>query len=149
MDNGFEAPSIHRIIWVDWPALFAASGIPIAWLIGFIFPYIRRGAQPRIAVAGALTTICIAVVASRVLRIQRLFRLGTTTQGRITALRLAKDRGRIECAYEVEGRRFESWSPVHKTRAVLSLEVGEVVEILVDKERPLRAVVKRLYSADP
>ena len=142
-------PSILRIIWTDWPALFATWGIPISWLIYFIFPYIRKGVKPHglylVAFAVSASAVFITMSAWRVIRIRRLFRLGEITKGRITALWFAKDRGRLEYAYEINGQRFNSWSPVHKTKSVLSLKVGEVVEILVDKKRPLRAIVKRLY----
>ena len=63
----------------------------------------------------------------------------------ITKLAIVRDRGRLEIEYEVEGRRHESWTPVHKNKRVMALEPGKPVAALVDPARPDRAIVRDLY----
>lgn len=66
--------------------------------------------------------------------------------GVITALLIAKDRGRLEFEFEVEGKRVVSWMPIHKTKSVLSLSPGDRVDLLFDETKPTRAIVKALYA---
>lgn len=77
---------------------------------------------------------------------QLVFSNGTPAVGVITDLLIAKDRGRLEFEFEVEGRRVRSWIPIHKTKSVLSLSPGDRVDLLFDESKPTRAIIKGLYT---
>ena len=142
-------PRLKKIVLADWPALFCFIAIPGIWLIGFAFAYIRTGARfgrvEMLTIALPLSLIAAGFFLWRVRRIQVLFRRGTAVRGHITRIRLARDRGRVEFLYELGGRRFESWMPVHQSREVLALRESQEVELLVDTVCPQRAVIRHLF----
>ena len=141
--------SIARTLCTDWPALAAWIGVPMFWIIHFLFPRIRPGVNdpPPIAIAVSATLLCAAVLLWRFHRVSRLFKLGRTAPGTITRLSIARDRGRLEFAFEHGGEMIFSWTPVHKHKAILALQPGDSVEVLFDPEKPTTAIVKHLYTS--
>lgn len=140
--------SLRKVLSTDWPALAASVGIPIIWVIHFAFPHLQKSALPLslwfpVSISGAL----IVWLFWRIGRVAKLFAHGQLAVGRITHLRLAKDRGRLEFEFEYQGKPISTWSPIHQTKAVLSLTPGTVVEVLFDTSRPTRAIVRHLYAA--
>jgi len=148
--QAFMKPRISRVVWTDWPALFSAVAIPIIWLICILFPFMRRGVQPLaphlLILATSISILAALALGWRIVRIQRLFRHGHSTTGRITRIQTAKDRGRVEFSFELSGRSFDSWTPVHKNRQVLALRENQEVEILVDPTQPKNAIIRHLYT---
>jgi hypothetical protein len=146
-------PSIRRIIWMDWPALASACGLPLCWVASFGVPYAYtfRGAQAYEALPLsfpiAVTAVLAGVLFWRISRIRSLFQRGHATKGVITAIWIAKDRGRLEYAYEFNGRQWHAWSSVHKNQTVLALTEDQTVDVLVDVVRPARAIVRHLYTS--
>ncbi len=139
-------PSIAKIVWNDWVAFFSAVGVPMVWGIHFAFPYLRKGATAAPTLAAGLCALALTVVAWRIARVNALFISGSRAKGVITGVRIARDRGRLEYSFPVQGSTVESWYPVRKTRRVLALRVGEEVEILYDAREPRRAIVKELFQ---
>lgn len=139
--------SLHKLVWNDWPALASLMAVPITWAIHFGFPSIQRGAAPLPLWFPAVASIAlVAVLVWRILRINWFFSNGVPVVGVITDLLIAKDRGRLEFEFEVEGKRVVSWMPIHKTKSVLSLSPGDRVDLLFDETKPTRAIVKALYA---
>ena len=140
--------SLRKVISTDWPALAATLGIPIIWAIHLGFPYLRPTALPlSIWFPAVISAGLIAWLVWRISRIARLFAHGQVTSGQVTHLSIAKDRGRLEFAFKYQGKLISTWTPIHKTKAVLSLAPGAIVEVLFDTSHPTRAIVKHLYAA--
>jgi hypothetical protein len=143
-------PRLSKIIWTDWPALFCAFAIPGIWIIGFVFPYLRHGAQfdttAALTVALPISVIAGGFLLWRIGRIQRLFALGRLVPGLVLDVRIIRDRGRLDFTYKLDGNRFRSWMPIHKNKQTLALPPNQEVEVLVDASRPSRAVVRHLYE---
>jgi len=143
-------PRLTRIILTDWLALFCFISIPGAWIIGYLFPFLRRGAQfgtsEMHTVALPLSLIGAGFLFWRIHRIYHLFSRGESARGYITDIRLARDRGRIEFMYERGGVSHVSWTPIHQNRDVLALRIGQEVELLVDSARPTMAIIRHLYT---
>lgn len=135
-----------RIVWNDWVALFCAMSVPGVWAVHLAFPHLRRGASSPPALATTLSALALAVLAWRVARVRALFASGRRAHGVVLALRAARDRGRLEYAFPVQGTTVESWCPVHRTKDVLALEAGTPVEILYDPADPRRAVPVALFA---
>lgn len=141
--------SIRKVLSTDWPTLAASFGIPIIWVIHFGFPYLQQTALPLplwfpVTISAAL----IIWLVWRISRVAKLFAHGQLAVGEVTQLSITKDRGRLEFEFEYQGKPISTWTPVHKTKAVLSLTPGTVVEVLFDtSRRPTRAIVKHLYAA--
>lgn len=144
-------PSLFRIISTDWPALFGAIGIPMIFVITALYPYVFPAAGSHwsllLEVGLPFALVCAGVLAWRCQRILTLFRSGLVAPGRITRIQLAKDRGRISFLYEHQGVACHSWQPVHQTRQVLALEVGQDVQVLVHPHKAGVAVIKHLFEA--
>lgn len=139
--------SLRQIIATDWPALAAAIGVPVSLLVSWLYPMLHpasSGRQTGFAVVGA--SACLLLLAWRALRVVRLFRAGQEVEGTITRIQLAKDRGRIEFSFDLEGRAHRSWQPVHQSRRVLALSRGQRVRVLVDSRHPGRAIIKDLFE---
>lgn len=140
--------SLRKVISTDWPTLAATLGIPIIWAMHFGFLYLRPTVLPLpIWFPVAISAGLIAWLVWRIRRVARLFAHGQVISGRVTYLSIAKDRGRLEFAFEYQGKLISTWTPVHKTKAVLALAPGAMVEVLFDTSHPTRAIVKHLYAA--
>lgn len=142
-------PVLKKIVLTDWPALFCSISIPGIWLIGFVFPFLRRGAEfgrdEMLTIALPLSLLAAGVLLWRISRVQTLFRRGAVVRGAITRILLARDRGRVEFRYEFDGERFDSWMPVHQSSEVRALRESQEIDLLVDPSRPRRAIIRHLF----
>lgn len=139
--------SLRKLVWNDWPALASFMAVPITWGIHFGFPLTQRGAAPLpLWIPVVASVALVAVLVWRIRRVNWFFSNGVAVVGVITDLFIAKDRGRLEFEFEVEGKRVASWMPIHKTKSVLSLSPGEPVDLLFDETKPTSAIVKGLYA---
>ena len=143
-------PRLSRILWTDWPALFFLLAIPLIWVAGFLFPLKRPSASfgsfEMFTIAAPISLVAGRFLVWRILRIRALFQRGHLTKGRITGIRIARDRGRLEFSYDFAGRPFQSWMPVHKNKQVLAFQIDQEVDVLVDPRRPHTAIVRDLYA---
>lgn len=139
--------SLKKIVWNDWLALFAFCALPIIWIIHFAFPYLKRGASAPIEVGVIVSILAAVALAWRIRRVQQLFATGAHTDGVVEAVRILKDRGRLEYSYHVDGRSIGSWSPVHKSKQVLALRIGQKITVLFDRKHPEKSIVADLFLA--
>lgn len=140
--------SRQQIVWNDWPALASATAIPIIWAIFIGFHYLKPNAVPLSPWLPTTASIAVgAILIWRMSRIRRLFEWGSVADGVVTDLLIAKDRGRLEFAYEVDGKQIVSWMPIHKTKAVLELYRGKKIKVLYDRSAPRCAIVQDLFAA--
>lgn len=136
-----------RTIWVDWPALAASIGIPVIWAIHVGSAYVTWiPAGAPIQLPTAITLGLVAALVWRLWRVARLFARGRTAPGEITGLKFVRDRGRLMFVFQHEGKSVHSWTPVHKSKAVMALQPGQAVDVLFDPDRPIRAIVRHLYE---
>jgi hypothetical protein len=141
-------PSIRAIIWNDFPALASAIGIAMVWVLYFGFPLLKGIEREGylLLIPGIATPLLFLVLAWRIQRIKAIFAKGVEARGNITAIRLVKDRGRLEFAYVYGENSFHAWLPVHKTKRVLGFQVGQPVVVLIDAANPNSAIVKELFE---
>ncbi|MGN6828201.1 hypothetical protein [Paucibacter sp. M5-1] len=142
-------PSLLGIVNTDWPALFAAIGLPMILVIAALYPHVFPVAGSQwtllMEVGLPLALVCAGLLMWRCLRVLALFRSGVPSTGRITQIQLAKDRGRIDFSYELNGSSHRSWQPVHQTRQVLALEIGQAVQVLAHPRKAGVAIIKDLF----
>lgn len=141
-------PSFKAVLWNDWPALAAWMGVLIVPLPSLGKWYLQRSGPPDpvlLALAAAAMLVLCIVLVWRVGRVARLFAGGAEVPGRITALMISGDRGRLAFAYEVDGTIRHAWSPVHKTRRVLAFVEQQPVRVLVNRADPDHALVAELF----
>ncbi|MCX2862980.1 hypothetical protein OOZ63_14205 [Paucibacter sp. PLA-PC-4] len=142
-------PSLLGIVNTDWPALFAAIGLPMILVIAALYPHGFPVAGSKWAllleVGLPLAAACAGLLAWRCLRVLELFRSGIPSAGHITQIQLVKDRGRIDFSYELNGATHRCWQPVHRTRRVLALETGQDVQVLVHPRKAGVAIIKDIF----
>jgi hypothetical protein len=139
--------SLTKIIWNDWSAFFAFCAIPIMWIIHIGFPHFKNGASVPIEIGIALSVIAMLALVWRITRVQKLFVSGEETNGVVVAVIIVKDRGRLEYSYRVNEEIINGWSPVHKSKQVLSLQVGQKITVLYDRIHPVNSIVADLFIA--
>ena len=139
--------SLTKIIWNDWPALFALCAIPIIWIIHFGFPYLKKEAFAPIEIGISVCILAAVALVWRIVRVTRLFDSGEQTDGVVEAVRIVKDRGRLEYSYRVKEEIISGWNPVHKSKQVLSLRVGQTITVLFDRAQPKKSIVADIFIA--
>lgn len=144
-----QRPRLSRIALHDWPALAGLIGLPVNGAL-FLVYFIARSEEGKPDLflpvfATSIALILLALIAWRIGRIQRLFRSGIEVPGRVTDLRLVRDRGRLEFEFLAGERRIDAWMPVHKTRRVIEFQPGRDVTVLYDRAHPRRAIVRDLF----
>ena len=142
-------PRLLRVINTDFLALLGVIGVPLVWVIGAVFPYMRKGAKFdeafMLGFALPVSACCFALAVWRVWRIYNLFDSGQSVNGRLTDVVLWRDRGRIKFKFEFDGREFRSSMLVHQTDAVLKLQPEQDVDLLVHPAHPRTAIIKQLF----
>ncbi len=136
-------PSLRKIIWNDWPALFCVLSVFIIWIVRYAFP----PAWKLPALPWAISGVALLALGWRVLRVKKFFSLGAAAEGSVEAVRIVKDRGRLEYSYEVEGRKIVAWCPVHKSKQILGIRVGQKITVLYDSRRHESSIVRELFVA--
>lgn len=140
--------SLSKVLSTDFPALAAGLGIPIIWGVHSGFPYLRPTESPlSLWFPVSISVVLMILLGWRISRVARLFAHGQLAVGLVTRLNIARDRGRLEFIFEYQGKPISTWTPIHKTKAVLLLAPGTVVDVLFDPSYPTRAIVKHLYTA--
>lgn len=143
-------PSVLRIVTTDWPALAAAIGMPMILVISALYPRAFPSARSPwgllLEFGLPVALACACLLAWRCKRVLDLFRFGALAAGEITSVQFSKDRGRIGFRYDLNGVKYQSWQPVHQTKRVLELEIGQQVQVLFDPQKPGRAVVQQLFE---
>jgi len=141
-------PSVRKIIWTDWPALACALGIPIVWLVSMVFPVLTHQGRSEfsffVPFATVVSLVLGAILFWRIRRIFHLFAHGTEVAGRITWVQIVRDRGRLEFQYEGNEKLLRGWPPIHRSKHVMSFDVGQPVTVLVHPAT-CAAIVKDLY----
>lgn len=147
--NANPKPRLGSILWTDWPALLCLMCLPVVWLISAQLVLFRHDgsftAREALMIALPLSLVAGGLLFWRIARIHRLFSRGQIVRAQITRVDIARDKGRLEFAYDFGGHRVSSWTPVHKCKQVEALAVNQEVEVLVDAANPLNAIVRDLY----
>jgi hypothetical protein len=145
---------LRSILWTDYPAFFAWLLPLILWIVyaawapdwrgdGPVMPAFWTPAYP--IVAGALTVVCLGVLAARIIMITTLFKKGAIVPGRIASAVFRRDRGRVQVSFTFHGKPFQLDASLHRTRETLKLKEGQRVVLLVDEKRPQRAIIRDIY----
>jgi hypothetical protein len=149
-----QGPSITRIIWTDYTAFLATIFPVVIWIVYLAWVPDWRGDGPVIPawmvsyvlVFSLLVTLGGALIlAWRVWLINSAFRNGSVVSGRIAAVSLKRDRGRLEYTYTFKKKFYQSGVAIHRNAQTKELRAGEKIILLVDPKQPTRAFMRDLY----
>lgn len=141
-------PSLVKILWNDWPSMASTIAIPIFFGIYLFHPWLFKGSESQnwpIYFLAISVSSAIFIILLRISSIHSLFKAHNETEGVIEYLSIVKDRGRLEYSFMIGNERINSWSPVHKTKHVLSFNSGDVVTILYKPNNASKSLIKELY----
>jgi len=91
------------------------------------------------------SVLCPPLLAVRVAKIRRVFRDGLETEAEVVFFREFRDRGRIEFEFEHNDEIIRAANPVHLTRAVRAIGVGQCVAVFYLPENPRSAFIREIF----
>ena len=153
-------PSLRKIIMNDYGSVLLMTAIVVSWGLffgskafgglptrhGVVIPHAEGGAFGyRMAIVA--TVVGAPLLVWRVSTYLRLLSFGRVVEATIVEVWFDKDRGRIEFSYTFEGQQLRAGNPVMKNKDTRDLRVGDRVQVVIDTEKPKRAVILQVYCA--
>jgi hypothetical protein len=144
--NERKRPSILRIIDSDYMAALALLLLFFFWLLFWMLSVLRLFDLQilRYLVIG-LTAGSLMLLAWRCWLIRRIFAEGVETLGEVRQVWLYRDRGRLVVTYVWEKRPVQINNIVPKNEYTKTLQEGQQVVLMVDRDQPERAFLRDLY----
>ena len=141
-----KQPSIFKIIWVDtWAfpaAIFAIIGPGIFIYQAFFAENPTNDLPWTTLVIFVLSSVGLAI---RILSILSVFNNGLEVKAIVSEVGFNRDRGFIKYAYTHEGNTMIGKSAVMRTKATSSYQVGQEINVLVNRENPQKTLIKDLF----
>lgn len=104
-----------------------------------------KGKLTLVVISIVLSILCVGFGVKRILDVKRILGIGPVVMGRIQNVHFVHDRGRVEYTYEHAGEAYESGTGIWKNRETKKLKTGDEIELIVDPDKPSRALVASLY----
>jgi hypothetical protein len=89
--------------------------------------------------------VAIVILAWRIRLFYSIFDGGIEAPATISNIMFFRDRGRVDYIYTIQGEKFSSGNAIHKVKQTRSLQVGEQVIVMVDRNNLKRAFIRDLY----
>lgn len=106
-------------------------------------------AAPRVLSAALIATAVIApLLLWRVMVIQRVFRIGKTVQATVTSVVERQGIHRVWYRYEFNGRPIDGRNLVKQDKTFRAVAAGDVVDIVVNPNRPDRSFIAGFFDLD-
>jgi len=92
-----------------------------------------------------LAAILIPFSMHRIYCFHKWFGNSALINGIVTAVPYTKDRGTFKYRYTYNGQEYSSSNFVHRTKSTGSIQPGQEIDIVVYKNNPNRAFIRKLY----
>jgi len=146
--GGSKIASTLHIIQIDYMAL-----------LGFLFPFGMWGFYLVLWILGNIdpsdltlpiifafiTLLSVMVLIWRVQTINNIFADGLEAVATINNISFFRDRGRVDYVYTFQGQKYVGGNAIHKVKKTQSLQIGEQVIVMVDRNNPKQAYIRDLY----
>lgn len=144
--NERKRPSILRIIDSDYAAALALLMPFLFWLLFGMLSVLRLFDLQilRYLVIG-LTAGSLMLLAWRCWLIRRIFTEGVETLGEIRQVWFYRERGQLAVTFIWEKRPVQINSMIPKNDYTKTLQEGQQVPLMVDRDQPKRAFLRDLY----
>lgn len=142
-----KKPSIERIFFTDF--ITCGSVIAILVTIGFLlfdrfFKTLALAEQFSYFVV-SVCIIGIALIIWRIRLISSAFEFGWEVEGDIVGVNFFRDRGTVTYIYTIQGERYKTSNAIMKHRITRSLQQGQKVVIMANKDNPKVAFIRDIY----
>jgi hypothetical protein len=159
MSSERQRAAIVRFIRYDYFSLLCLLGPLVAWgmfaatACGFSFDRStgtnQGGAFSEshfyLGAAVLSSAVLLPLLARRVWSLSSVFRDGERVTGRIVNVWFVSGRGRVDYTYTFNGREYTAGNATTKNDRTKLLQKGQAVSLLVDREKPERAIMEDLY----
>jgi len=139
-------PSLRRIIETDYIAYMCFILPVFFWIFYagmFLFRDTSAGIIYYMSIGASLGGV--PMLLWRIWLINAIFNHGVEIAGEISDVWFYRDRGRVKYSYSIQGQPHNSRTTLHRTKRTRSLQPGDQVTLMVDQNKPGRALIRDLY----
>ena len=138
--------SLFRVISTDYPS-FLCVLFPIVFGGFSAYFFFTRNDALQLFLLLAIGSLVLGIpyLVQRYRTISSVFADGIATQATITNLFFFRGRGRVEYSYTIQGNKQTSSNAINKNGRTRSLKVGQIVNVIVDRNDPKLAFIRELY----
>jgi cell division protein FtsW (lipid II flippase) len=139
-------PSILKIIWIDYVA-FLSTALCLMAIGLYVYDRFFKGniSQSFAWIALGIFLLGLFGLAWRYIYIVSLFNSGLEVRATVSDAGFFRDRGSIKYIYPYEGKRYASHMTVMKNKLTTCYQIGEEIEVIVDRENPKKTLIKDLF----
>jgi hypothetical protein len=139
-------PSILKIISIDYFAfLSTALGLMAVGLYVYDRFFQGNTSQSFAWFAAGILVLGLLGLAWRYISIVSLYNNGLEARATVSVVTFFRDRGAIRYIYPYEGKRYAGHMTVMKNKRTTSYDVGDEIEVIVDRENPKKSLIKDLF----
>jgi hypothetical protein len=141
-----KQPSILKIIWIDYWAFISA-----VFCLGatgmYVYDTFLNGnlAQGFTWVSLGIFVLGLVGLAVRYVSIVSLYNSGLETKATVSDVGFFRDRGYIKYIYPYENKKYASQMTVMKNKTSTRYQIGNEIEVIVDRENPKKSMIKDLF----
>ena len=142
-----KQPSLWKIIWIDY---WAFVSIMLCLIAAGMYVYetflSKVPAQSITWVALGVFGLGLLGLAWRYVSIVSLYNSGLEARATVSEVGFFRDRGYIKYIYPYENKKYASHMTVMKNRTTTRYQVGQEIEVMVDRENPKKSIIKDLFT---
>jgi hypothetical protein len=141
-----KQPSFFKIIWIDYWAFvstvvcFIAAGM-------YLYDIFLSGNRTQSVTWVALGVLILGLwgVALRYISLISLYNSGLEARARVSEVSFFRDRGYIRYIYLYENKKYAGHMIVMKNKMTTRYQMGDEIEVIVDREKPKKSMIKDLF----
>ena len=143
-----KRPSLQRIFSTDYATFLTTMFIVMA--VGALL--FDRLVEPLTVsqelpyIAALVCVVGIPIIAWRVRLIRSAFEHASEVKGEILSIGFFRGRGKVTYVYNVQGQRYQTSNAILRNRATRSLQHGQKVTIVANRDNPKVAFIRNIYN---
>ena len=143
-----KRPAVQRIFSTDYATFLATMFIVIA-AGAFLFDRLVEPltiSQELPYFAAIACVVGVPIIVWRIRLITSAFEYGWDVDGDILEIGFFRGRGRVTYIYTVQGQRYQTSNAILRSRVTRSLQRGQKVKIVANRENPKVAFIRSIYA---
>lgn len=136
--------SLWRVVTTDY-AIFSGLIFPIISLIVII---VTLGNPLLIGMLAIASAIALIIAGGRFIQILAIFNENQAEEAVINKVYMYRGRASISFEFTYHGEKFRSTQHVIRTKATTKYKPGDRVQVLVDWNKPSRAMILELFTSN-
>lgn len=143
-----KRPAVQRIFSTDY-ATFLATMFMVIAAGAFLFDRLVEPltvSQELPYFAAFACVVGVPIIVWRIRLITSAFEYGWDVDGDILEIGFFRGRGRVTYIYTVQGQRYQTANAILRNRVTRSLQRGQKVKIVANRENPKVAFIRSIYT---